>query len=213
MIPFIAVVEGLTKVLELMKNSKEFFGKFESDRRRIFTNQIEPAFEGLRPVIRCYGDIIAAFREAISNSPDYAAAEKAITECAEARRKTVRDRTELISTLRATRDFWLLKGYKPEPSKPIAAYVEFLSGLEWYFESYSALPTEPSTMVTDLLDAARRTIGDKPERTLPPAVKQALLDRCDYSLAELEVRHNILYRRYADLRLASLGAGSPLHKS
>jgi hypothetical protein len=80
-------MEGLTKAMELANKSIEFISQFETRRRRLFSSQIEPTFESLRPVLRSYGDDIAAFRADIADSLDYVAAEHAMTDFAEKRPK------------------------------------------------------------------------------------------------------------------------------
>jgi hypothetical protein len=215
MIPITNLIEGLTGAVELAKRSKEFFNQFESRKRRIFINHIEPTFEALRPVIRSYGDDIAAFRVAISDSPSYAAAEKSIVELSGKRRRTARDRGELITTLAATLDYWYTKvGRKPE-REPLLIYARFILSLFLYFNLYHELRVGGPSRATELAGIAQRIVIDlRPSNDVEqterwPTARDGLLSHCDRVLRALERRHLSLYRHYADLRLVCLGAGGP----
>jgi hypothetical protein len=219
MIPIITVIEGLTKAIELANRSIGFFSQFETRRRRLFLSQIEPTFESLRPVLRSYGDDIAAFRADIADSLDYVAAEHAIMELAEKRRKTVRERAELVSALDATLHYWYEKTAGKSISHPLVAYTLFMRSITNYFAGYDTLRASTGTLTTTLSQVAVDIVRDRkplsePEQTQSwPIAQVELLVQCAAAITILEERHVGLFRKYAELRLACLGEGQLVQKS
>jgi hypothetical protein len=123
----------LDKIIGPIDKLKQGFRDFESIKRRIFLEQIEPAFADLQRVIQSYEDYIVEFRDALSKATDFRSARVSVSEYEEKRRITVRERTKLISALEATLEYWQRKDSDEAALNAEIAFVDFMKALRSYF--------------------------------------------------------------------------------
>jgi hypothetical protein len=208
-----AVIEGLSKVTNLAKEVQGFLKQFETKKKRIFVKHIEPAFDGLQPVLRSYADIIAAFRRDISDTNDYRGFAKALGIYTEERRKTVQRRSEVIAALDAAVDY-LTKNLSERKAPDLyGRLLEFLENLRSYFvanafefdrtrRQFAVREDDfakPLSAAGNLQEAAERHLA-RLKRGEDGSVDH-LVSLCDEAIKTLEKRSYLLHRSFAALKL------------
>lgn len=214
MIEPLTLIEALSKFTDLLTKSKEFFGTFESEKKKLFRKYIDPAFTDMQPVLRQYRDDMVSFREDLSKVYDYMSARLALDSYIEKRRRLVLERTKLLSALKATSHHWVTHT-KHDPGGARSAFIHFLSQLMQYFGLPPSRVVDGSEQtfddyhITFFLSDASNLIEQitmliapyKHKKNIAKYVQKTMINYIDVALSQIEQRSLFVYDSFAELKM------------
>ena len=201
----VALFEGGTKAITLLKGAIDLASKYEAKKSKIFRKYVDPGFAQLQPVIEAYSANLAKFRRSVRPAENITELEAALLIFEESRVMAVVKRQKAIGTLLGSIDA-LLKSMERHPRRKREAVtlLEFLSELRLFF-SYAdrvELRREVGSMATSIIKHAEMllSIGNSRDDRIDEA-KASLGEICDFSLGLLKSRVSALNRAFTALKL------------
>ena len=214
----IAVIKGLSQTLDLAKKAKGFFETFDSRKRKLFRQYIDPAFADLQPVFDSYADIISAFRKDMANAKNYSDMQVALDEYVAKRQKTARHRSKVVPALEATLEHMTAEMTLSKCSRANELLLEFMDSLSSYFvcSSFNYSRSKRFEFAIKTYDAAglglsfassliQMTTGIIERRKMEDGdfskAKKIIVRSCDGAIHALEERSSILHKSFMKLKL------------